>query len=284
MTIWEDSVALNSREELGPEVLESVAHYVGQRDGSVVWDERALTMSEAVSRDADPLPIELHRELYYGPNHYNYWASGLRDWFQIKEWGDVNNVTFHDSLDLGCASGRLIRHLKVQGGVDRVMGCDINRLHVEWAARNLRNVDAVFQNTSMPTLPIESGSLDLITAFSVFTHIESFDTAWLMEIRRLLKPGGVAWLTVHGDRTWRELQPTWPLYAAMDAHADFQALRHSPELPQDRLVFRWISERSYSSNVFYRYEYLKRTWGRILDWVEVIPTLPAYQDIVVLRR
>ena len=40
---------------------------------------------------------------------------------------------------------------------------------------------AVFQNHSIPTLPLPDASIDLITAFSVFTHMEGMETAWLME-------------------------------------------------------------------------------------------------------
>lgn len=281
---WEDFISLNSRAELGPEILGPVGDYVSLADGSVVWDERALPRDVAVSRDPFVLPTERDRELYYGPNHFNYWASGLRDWFQIKEWADANGASIRSSLDMGCASGRLIRHLKLQTEVEEVYGCDINRLHVEWVNRHLPRGVLAFQNTSVPSLPIETASLDLVTAFSVFTHIECLDTAWLMELRRILKPGGIAWLTVHGDRTWRELKPTWPLFGALDTHPAYQAVRDLPQIPDERAVFRWHAERSYSANIFYRDEYLKRTWGRYLDFIEIIPALPDFQDVVILRR
>jgi len=55
-------------------------------------------------------------------------------------------------------------------------------------------------------------------------------------------------------------------------------------MDQDRLVFRWKSDRSYSSNVFYTNEYLQRTWGRIMDIKETHRRLPVYQDVVVLQK
>lgn len=281
---WEDFISLNSRAELGPNVLGPVRQYLEQRDDSVVWDEAQLPVDLAVSRDPHALPTEADRELYYGPNHYNYWASGLRDWFHIKDWTDRHGVNVRSMFDIGCASGRLLRHISCQTDVEEICGSDINRLHVEWIGRNLPQNIRAFQGTSIPTLPIPSASVDLVTAFSVFTHIECFDTTWMMELRRILRPGGVAWLTIHGDRTWRELRPEWPLFPALDTHPDYQPIRNLPQIPEDRAVFRWHANRSYSANIFYRDEYLKRTWGRYLDFQEIIPALPAFQDVIILRR
>ena len=44
----------------------------------------------------------------------------------------------------------------------------------------------IFQNTILPHLPIEDNSLSLVTAFSVFTHIDDLDLAWIAELRRIL--------------------------------------------------------------------------------------------------
>ena len=281
---WEDLISLNSRQELGPERLGPVTEYLSQRDGTVTWDEDHLDFAQAVARDPYPLPVEGDRELYYGPNHFNYWASGIRDWLQIREWTDKRGIEIKSIFDLGCASGRLLRHVACQTDVKEIYGADINRLHIEWINRYLPRSISAFQTTSVPYIPLPSASVDLVTAFSVFTHIECFDTSWLMEIRRILKPGGVAWLTVHGDRTWQELKPEWPLFGALDVHPDFQPLRGKSELSQDRTVFRTFANQSYSSNVFYRDEYLRRTWGRYLDFVDVLAARPPFQDVVVLRR
>src|SRR5262249_35950762 len=161
-------------------------------------------------------------------------------------------------LDFGCASGRILRHMFYQAQTPEIWGCDINRRHVEWVSAHLPGEIRVFQNTSLPHLPLPDSSVDVITAFSVFTHIESFDTAWLMELRRILKPNGIAWLTVHADRTWREMTPDWPIYNALVHHKDYAELAKHRDLPAERIVFRWHGDRSYSANVFYREEYLRR--------------------------
>ena len=282
--IWEEFISLNVPAQYSGEVLEPVGRFLAQADGSVCWDESRLSVADAAARDVSPLPLTEHREGYYGSNHYNFWASGLRDWFQIRDWCEAHGVGIDSVLDIGCASGRLLRHLHYQAGIPTVMGCDINRFHVDWVARNLPPEIAVFQNTSIPSLPLPDASLDCVTAFSVMTHVESFDSTWLMELRRILRPGGIAWLTFHGDRTWREMQPGWPLYGALDRHPDYQQWRELPQLPFDRTVFRWQADRSYSSNVFYRDGYIQSCWGRLLEVVDIIPAIPAFQDICILRK
>lgn len=282
--VWENFISLNPSRDKEIELLGPVSEFLRQPDGSVVWDYSRLPLDLAVSRDTSPLPVEADRELYYGPNHFNYWASGLRDYFQIREWCERNGVDIRSILDIGCASGRVIRHLHYQTDIETVIGCDINRLHVDWVADHLPREIGIFQNTSVPYLPLPDASLDMVTAFSVFTHIEMFDTAWLMELRRVLKPGGIAWLTVHSDRTWTDMKPTWPIYNALVDHADFKPHAGAPRIPSERFVVRWLSDRSYSSNVFYREDYLRRVWGRIMNFKDIFPALPEFQDIVVLQK
>lgn len=281
-TTWEDMISINSRSESHHENVGSVRDHLGQDTGEVLWDKDRVPLEEALAADTAPIPSTEQREGYYGSNHFNYWASGLRDYCQLMEWLDKNNCRHDSLLDIGCATGRVMRH--AHRDFREIIGCDINRSHVDWAASHLRREIKVFQNSSVPSLPLPDNSIDVITAFSVFTHIECFDTTWLMELRRVLRPGGVAWLTIHGERTWRDIAPTWPLYASLITHPDYLAIKGTPNLPKDRLVFRWHAERSYSSNVFYTEKYLQDVWGRILAFKDIFPALPFFQDVVVLRK
>lgn len=281
---WEDSISLNSSVHEPLASLGPVKEFIAQDDGSVTWNQSILSRAAAVEKDVSPLPLTVDREGYYARNNYNYWASGMRDLMQIEEWATRNGAKLNTILDIGCASGRLLRHVHYAKSMNAIYGCDINRRHVDWVASYLPPEIKVFQTTSLPHLPLPDSSINLVTAFSVFTHIEAFDTYWLMEIRRILKPGGVAWLTFNGDRIWRELNPTWPLWEAVTTHPDFQTVRHLPQIPNDRLVFRWHADRCYSANIFYRDSYIRRVWGRLLSFVEIMPALPHFQDVVVLQK
>ena len=184
-------------------------------------------------------------------------------------------------LDFGCATGRVIRHFAAYHPEAKVMGCDINALHVHWCNYFLPSNTVVFQNTSLPYLPLEDSSFDIVTAFSVFSHIEAFETSWIAEIARILKPGGVAYLTIHSERTFKNLHPQWPIYRVAK-HKDFKPEWMGADMPCDKIIFRDSLERSYASNIFLREDYVRRVWGRFMT-VEAINEY-GYQDAVVLRK
>lgn len=274
----------NSRTDSRFDVLGPASEY---RDGDqhTDWSGEGPGLEAALALDTYPLPATADREGYHGPHHFSYWASGYRDSRLLRECCARLGVELRDYFDFGCASGRVIRHFATHVPGVTVTGCDVNPRHVDWVAAHLPPEIRIFQNHSIPSLPLPDDSQDLISAYSVFTHIEAFETAWLMELRRILRPGGIAWVTVHTERTWQQMTPGWPLYKAMADHPNFKPhLDGREELPQDRVVFRWRENQFYTSNVFYTRDYLKTHWGRLLEIVEDHHRLPGFQDVVVLRK
>lgn len=283
-TIWENLITLNSDVEPGFEVLPRASFHLEADERKDEWTD--LDYADALERDEFPLPLTQDREGYYGPDHFSYWASGLKDARllidAVEKHGTGQLKAF---LDLGCASGRVLRHVALEKPECRAIGCDINRLHVEWCNANLPDNCSVFQNHSVPTLPLEDNSLDAVTAYSVFTHIEAVETAWLSEIRRVLKPGGIAWLTVHTEHTLQSMNDDWPLWRPTMEHPKaMRLLDQSRNFACDRLVLRWLNNRSYSSNVFYKSEYLTSRWTRILELVELRRCFPSFQDVMLMRK
>lgn len=285
MDIWENLISLNAHESRTFELLPPVGQ-IDPRDTHTNWAAESLhvDLEEAVARDTAPLPSTADREGYYGPNHFSYWASGLRDFSNVMFAANRLGVKVGSYLDVGCASGRVIRHAAFQNPEIDVYGCDINRLHVDWVTANLPPSIQVFHNSSVPSLPLEDRSIDVVSAFSVFTHIESFETAWLLELRRVLKPGGIAWVTVHTEKTWADMKEGWPLFKALRNHPKFQQMDPNAPMPHEREVFRWRADRSYSSNVFYSIDYLNRNWGRYFEIAEFHRRLPVFQDVLILKR
>lgn len=282
--IWENLISLNPFGECDFETLGVASDYREEDKSGIDWAGECGNLEDVLLLDKSVLPTTSDREGYYGPNHFSYWASGLRDHNNLMSCAKRLGVDVDAYLDLGCATGRVIRHFSTAEPNIKTYGCDINRSHVDWCARFLPQNVTVFQNHSIPTLPIRDNSLDMVSAFSVFTHIEAFETTWLMELKRILKPGGIAWLTVHSEKTFEEVKDGWPLYVALKNHPAFQVYKGNQVMDQDKLVFRWRDDRSYSANVFYTNEYLARTWGRIMSIVETHRRLPAYQDVIVLRN
>lgn len=282
-TIWENFISLNSDVEPNFNLLAPAREYLDTDSRKLDWTE--LDFSEALSRDQYPLPATNDREGYYGDDHFSYWASGLFDARQLIKVAETQGIGINSYLDLGCASGRVLRHIALERPDCKTVGCDINRLHIEWCNSYLPKNCMAFQNHSIPSLPIEDNSLDMVSAFSVFTHIEALETGWLAEIRRVLKPGGLAWLTVHTEGTLMAMDQNWPLWRPTMEHPVAKiALDEQRNFSGDRLVLRWHAHRSYSSNTFYKSEYLKSRWTRFLDLIELRPRFPDFQDVMLMRK
>lgn len=107
-------------------------------------------------------------------------------------------------LDLGCGCGRVVRHLEPTESLE-IYGCDFNKRAVEWSGRSL-GPRRFFQNALTPPLALASGMLDLVNAFSVFTHLpEELQKAWVAEVRRVLTTEGLLILSLHGDAYYDSL-------------------------------------------------------------------------------
>jgi SAM-dependent methyltransferase len=111
---------------------------------------------------------------------------------------------FDSILDFGCGCGRLIRHLP-KYTTAQLFGCDYNPELVAWCAKNL-SIGTFATNTLQPPLPYSDRSFDFVYARSVFTHLSEHGQAeWLEELGRVIKPGGILYLTMHGEQFFEQL-------------------------------------------------------------------------------
>lgn len=271
----------------------NVSQYLTTEVHSDIFEKySSLDVRAAIDRDQLNLPATLDRELYHGERHYDWWLSGLLDYLKIKDAIKKYSKPLKsgDSFyEMGCASGRVLRHFSAQENEVDVWGSDINSRHIEWMRLNLAPDIKIFQNTILPQIPIESNSINIACAFSVFTHIDDLDLAWMAEIRRILKKGGIFYATIHSDDTWKNLHPDQQIYINLLAMAkqivDFKidpGFLAGP-LPKDKTVFKWDGN-NYNTNVFHSKDYVFREWGRFFDVKEIIRNGSVYQDVVVLQK
>jgi SAM-dependent methyltransferase len=106
-------------------------------------------------------------------------------------------ASFSNVADWGCGAGRLTQHFaKVWPG--RVTGIDVDPTNIAWLQNNVPAIPALVVPWTPPT-NLPSNFFDILFAFSVFSHIrEQGMDAWLAEVERVLKPGGVAVITTLG--------------------------------------------------------------------------------------
>jgi SAM-dependent methyltransferase len=157
-----------------------------------------------------PYPPQHLRERVGGAFH-NYdhvGAAARRDFLALLpadfDWNGVR------ALDFGAGAGRTLRQFAPEAEqAAEFWACDIDAESVEWMQANLCPPFRAFRNDALPPLPFEAGSLDVIYSMSVFTHLADTWSAWLLELHRVLKPGGILLVTILGPGNEWELGRAW---------------------------------------------------------------------------
>jgi len=108
-------------------------------------------------------------------------------------------------LDFGCGAGRTLRHFTAEATEAELWGCDIDEESVRWMQERICPPFHVFVNEPEPPLDQPDSSFDLIWAISVFTHLASSWSRWLVELHRLLTPDGLLLVTFMGRGMSQEI-------------------------------------------------------------------------------
>lgn len=97
----------------------------------------------------------------------------------------------HYLVDIGCGSGRLAVRL-ADYLTGPYLGTDVVPGLLDYARRTIPRPDWRFERVDGLALPANDGVVDMVTSFSVFTHLLHEETyTYLREAKRVLKPGGV---------------------------------------------------------------------------------------------
>lgn len=110
------------------------------------------------------------------------------------------DLTGKKILDWGCGPGRTIRHLpEILGNTCEYYGTDYNSQSIEWCSNNLHGIHFNL-NTLEARLPYTNNFFDVIFGISIFTHLsEPMHFNWYNELYRILKPGGIMFVTTQSD-------------------------------------------------------------------------------------
>ena len=106
-------------------------------------------------------------------------------------------------VDIGCGSGRLASSLAGLGL--RYLGTDVVQKLLDYA-KSKSPAEFRFVRHVELNVPVESASVDMICAFSVFTHLQHTETyLYLTDFLRALRPGGTvvfSFLEFSTDHHW----------------------------------------------------------------------------------
>jgi SAM-dependent methyltransferase len=155
----------------------------------------------------------------YGDTPEQYLESGRASFEHITRVTSASGFSFEAAmriLDFGCASGRTLRWFHDLSGRCEPWGVDILDECIMWCQRHLSPPFRFAATTSFPHLPFEDEYFDFIYTESVFTHIADLADMWLLELRRILRPGGRLGITLHDNHTIAlVLNPDHPDHASL---------------------------------------------------------------------
>lgn len=150
------------------------------------------------AEDDDDLPPPKLRSLVGGsPDKDWFLAAGSASASALRAAAGESGFDLDDPsvtvLDFGCGCGRTSRHWPRP-----IHGSDVQAELVEWCQQHLPGTYAV--NDPEPPTDYPDSLFDVVYAVSVFTHLtEERQHRWLVELARIIRPGGLLLLTTHGD-------------------------------------------------------------------------------------
>ncbi len=191
-------------------------------------------------------------------------------------------------LDLGCGSGRVLPDVAALGPDAESAGCDVDAAAIVWAASHhpsLRWSESGFE----PPLPFPDQSFELVYSISVFSHLdEGLQDRWLAEVHRVLRPGGVALLSVHGQHAFEQFRTGQATTGWCRRDAFSRAPLRSSEFlfePYARSVWNEAELPGVGDGyglAFHGGRYVRERWGQWLQVNAVLErAMTSWQDIVV---
>ena len=284
---------------------ESIKRHVYDRTGQeltvaagqdiiAAFGEFVITNSEVADQIVGELPPAQGGSAAYNSQDLEYHIRGACHANIIHElienrYGRAQPL---DILDFGCGAGRLIKYFAFFDPKHRYRACEVNPHAVDLVKRVLPEVDSRRINSAPPTT-FESESMDVVFAWSIWTHFsEAISRSWLEEVHRLLKPSGLALITLHTDELVERYGIEPQLVAKMkERGGDYSKIRET----YDETGFCYwdaYPERARQFGIdnttfgmaFVSVDYVKRKWTDLFDFKGSVVGAPRWQDVMILTK
>lgn len=123
-------------------------------------------------------------------------SARLLDLFCSQHGVDLSDLECF--LDFGCGCARVTRWLPEYTNA-QLFGTDLHENAIQWNKKWMR-FGKYFVGTEKPKKLFSANMFDGLLALSVLTHLdEATQVAWLKEWARIMRPGGIAFVTFHGN-------------------------------------------------------------------------------------
>lgn len=248
----------------------------------------SYTCLDEGSEDKIPVPP---RELWDRPwaNIDDYIASGQKQYNKMMDIIYASGFSLEEKgqiLDFGCGTGRVLRFFRRVVNRYQVWGVDFRAKHVLWNNEHLCPPFKFAAIATSPSLPFEDNYFDLIYAGSIFTHISELAEAWLLELRRILRPDGRCYITVGDNHSLQIIlssSPSDSLHGS-PVHRELLALENEKHFMTSGFSMIVVFTDPDLAYVFYDTDYLRKTWGTFFKILSISPETFGYQTAVLLSK
>ncbi|MBB6481982.1 class I SAM-dependent methyltransferase [Spirochaeta isovalerica] len=161
-----------------------------------LWDCDGFSFKQCLSCGLlmqNPQPLFEALDKRYDEEYFRYEQENDQIFFELmlKGLSDIGFDSLYSDrkdsmsfLDIGCATGVLVRHFQDRGWISR--GVELCGPAAEWGSRE-RNIE-IFSGT-VEQASFEDNSFDVVHCSHLIEHLND-PSAFLDEVFRILKPGG----------------------------------------------------------------------------------------------
>jgi SAM-dependent methyltransferase len=252
---------------------------------SWIWDPMYRTAYKITKRKNIRIPSLRNRHRVGSWKIGRFIEGGYLGFLPIKKtiekYYEENNINI---LDFGAGVGRTLMHMKTH--YENLYAVDVDKSAINYLKRNYSSIIA-FKNNYEPPLLFRDGLFDVVYSVSIWTHLPpSFQIPWLLELKRILKLGGVALITTSGfkalhlrqrrDEEWRnvtdlELEKKGIIYRE---YPNFKV--NAPDFPGIKVSYGLTAHSP---------SYIEKEWSKYFKVLEIQEgVIDNIQDLIVLKN
>jgi SAM-dependent methyltransferase len=179
-------------------------------------------------------------------------------------------------LDFGSGAGRVLQYFARENL--QLYACDVDATAIQYLQKSFPAVSSRVSHYE-PPLPYENGLFDIVYSVSVWTHLAPhLQLPWLLEMDRILMPGGLGLLTTIGPFGYRRGSHLSAVTFSLE------------ELMRNGFCYSEYKAKDRSAGpsygaAYHTAAYVMKEWGKYVDVLEVQEgVVDDLNDLVVLRK
>lgn len=199
-----------------------------------------------------------------------------KDILQLLKKTGYEMYSFNRILDFGCGCARVLRNFRNHPQGCEFYGTDIDSELIAWC-KTQPGLGEFDINPHMPPMKYPDNHFDFIYSISVFTHLdEEMQLAWLLELRRITKPGGVLLLSIHGPSSQDHLDPNQKKELSEKGFVYFKG--ETGMLKLDGLP-------DFYHSAYHSARYIQEVWGKYFNVLGHFEKgINFHQDAIMLKK